>query len=201
MQPRDLPARLFVQRIRRRREPWMKLQPSSPPLRTRRPIVPPSGGRSRACDAKSIVCSRISSWAPGARRSGAARSMFNRSGGATSGAERRPSTSSIRRTPTSYRRSCPAWTRTNRRQILRRHLDHQGREARRTGGEEEKLLFGGAPLWVLPAFVQRPEERRRGSDRGEFQERRADGHVAEDAASTPEREEDPGQAGLRSVPR
>ena len=52
----------------------------------------PSGGRSRACGGKSTACSKISSWAPGARRSGVAYSTFSRSGAARSaGARRQPS--------------------------------------------------------------------------------------------------------------
>src|SRR5262245_16451561 len=51
---------------------WLKLQPNCRWGRNKRGlIVRPSGGRSRARGGKSIACSRISSWAPGARRSGA----------------------------------------------------------------------------------------------------------------------------------
>src|SRR5262249_3483055 len=47
----------------------LKLQPNCRWGRKRRElIVRPTGGRSRACGGKSIACSRISSWTPGARR-------------------------------------------------------------------------------------------------------------------------------------
>src|SRR5262249_24624816 len=44
--------------------------------------------------------------------------------------------------------------RDGREQYLRRHADHQGREARRKGGEEERLLPLRTPLWLLPALVR-----------------------------------------------
>src|SRR6516165_5666397 len=60
------------------------------------PIVRLSGGRSRACDGKSIACSRIFKWDPGARRLPAVCSTSRRSG-AVRPAKRPPSTSSTRR--------------------------------------------------------------------------------------------------------